>query len=166
MKTFIIAVALAISTASVVACSGSSPATPDTLAYGQVASEVSSAVQTHRAASASFATQGDCIGERDRYDGHIAPLLERMRGLSGDMDACMDSMGHHPTPTLGDTCDAMRSELTRHMAAACASPNADAEASEANTHADRMAAWAKTEHDRSDEIGGMIHGSGCQKATR
>ena len=159
MKSLI--VVLALSTAGPVACSASSSSTPDASAYGQVASDVSAAAQAHRAASASFATEADCMGERDRYDGRVAPLLERMRGMSGGMDACSDSMGHHETPTMSDTCDSMRSELTRHMAAACASANAEGQFAEVNTHADRMTQWAKTELDRSARMGGMMGGGGC-----
>ena len=161
MKTLI--VVLAICAAGLVACSGdSSPATPDTLAYGRVANDLSGAVQTHRAASALFATQADCIDERERYDGRLAPLLQRMQETSGEMDACMAAMGHPEAPTLEDTCDSMRSELTRHMTAACASANADVQIAEANTHADRMMRWARLEFDGSARLGGMMRDRGCR----
>ncbi len=156
MKTLIVAVAM-FST-GIAACS-SSGARPDTVAYGQVASDLSAAVEAHRAATVS-PTMVDCEGERGGYEERVTPMIDRMRGMSGGMDACMGSMGHNETPTMVDTCTMMRDELTRHVGAACASANPNDRIAEVNRHADRMIPWAKSEADRSARLGGMMGGSG------
>ena len=63
-------------------------------------------------------------------------------------------------PTMGQMCTSMRSELARHLGAACSSTNMAENAAEAGSHADKMHGWAQSEIERAQRMGTMMNGSG------
>jgi hypothetical protein len=133
---------------------------PDTADYERTASSISSAATAHRTAMASIANVSDCQTERDRYRAQVTPLVDHMQAMSGDMDSCMASMGHANAGSMGATCTSMRSELDRHMNAACASSAMSDNTAEATVHAQRMTTWANTESGQAAQLQSMMGGGG------
>lgn len=139
---------------------GSSMSGPDTAQYRQLATSISAAATAHRDAMATMTGTIDCQAERDRYRAQVTPLMDRMQEMSGDMDGCMESMGHASDASMRASCTSMRDELNRHYGAACASATPRDNAAEASAHADRMTGWANTEAGQADRMHSMMGGSG------
>jgi hypothetical protein len=148
---------------AVVGCGGMKG--PDVAAYRTLGAEVASTVESHRIASATL-SGAECAAERDRYAAELRPMLQRMTSMSGDMDACMDEMGHAGSGDLQSTCASMRAELDGHLAAACATADI---AGEAARHATAMAGMVAHEMDAAGTMqgmmgsGGMMSGGDCHR---
>jgi hypothetical protein len=87
-------------------------------------------------------------------------MIERMQGMSGDMDREMSMMGHGMDADMACGADAMMAELGAHAAAACTSASITDDRAEAMRHATAMETWATHQHQRADEMGGMMGSSG------
>lgn len=122
----------------------------DMAGYQNVMSEVSSSVQNHETAVAALTTVG-CATEMSRYAAEMAPMLDRMTEMSGQMGSCMVAAGS--SADMRSTCESMTAELDAHVAGACAAPDVVAETRE---HVQKMNAMLDRE---AGLIGSM--GSGC-----
>jgi hypothetical protein len=142
-----------------VACGGGSSGV-DPAAFGETASAISAAAEAHAAATAAFTQTSQCQAELSRYGTEMSAMIDHMQGMSGDMDACMSSLGHTQQATLGALCTSMAAELHRHMAAACAPSSLAGMITEADTHASTMMGMASTEESGATSMQMMMGGSG------
>ncbi|HET9595139.1 MAG TPA: hypothetical protein VFP65_06145 [Anaeromyxobacteraceae bacterium] len=138
------------------ACGGAHTPAPDTAAFSATASDLSIAAEAHLARMQQ-AGAGGCATETARYAGEARPLVDRMSGMSQDMDACMTAMGHTSSADMKTTCEQMRQELEAHLAAVCASADPMAET---ERHVAAMQQMAAHEMDRATTMHGMMGGSG------
>jgi hypothetical protein len=130
-------------------------------AFAHSASAVSASSDQHRRNMAGAPPSG-CAAEMARYGAEIRPMLEHMRQLGGEMDACMAAMGHAAEADLQATCDAMRASVDDHLAHGCAAADPAAAAAQ---HAEAMRAMADHELARAGMAGPMMGsgrmGGGC-----
>lgn len=134
----------------VLACGGGT--SPDIAAYQKLAADLAVTVDTHQT-NVTTAAGADCIAERNRYGAAIRPMLDRMSDMSVDMDACMRDMGHATPTDMQSTCQSMRGELDDHLAAACATQDA---AAEAERHATAMKRMLQHELDEASAMQDMM----------
>lgn len=145
--------------AALAACSSERMQDPGVAEFRVTAQEVGSAAAGYQAAAAGLPDAGACTAMHAAYDDHVRPLVDRMRTMAGAMDAHMTAMGSHDHADMGCVAAAMREELDRHAAAACAShadmgPNV----AEIDAHAGAMRTWAGHEDARCDELSSMMDG--------
>jgi hypothetical protein len=131
-------------------------------AFATLATDVSAAAGRHRANGEGAGPSG-CAGEMSRYGAELRPMLDRMEGLSGDMDACVTEMGHASSADMQGTCAEMRQELERHLAGGCAAADPAAEAAR---HAGSMQQLADREAQRSHAMGEMMGSRGGMMSGR
>ncbi|HET8723005.1 MAG TPA: hypothetical protein VFM53_02295 [Anaeromyxobacteraceae bacterium] len=151
-------VAAFVATAFVVACGGSGSGidTAEIQAFGTAAQGVSSAVEDYGVAAAAMTSPATCASVHATYDGRARPLVGQMQGMGPAMDAMMGSMGHMDAEDFGCSADAMRAELDRHAAAACASPtDVSVDAAEARQHVAAMEQWAGHAIGRDHDLASM-----------
>lgn len=147
-----------VAAAFVVACgnSGSGIDTAEIQAFGTAARGVSSAAEDYGVAAAAMTSPASCASAQAAYDGRARPLVGQMQGMGPSMDAMMASMGHMDADDVGCSADAMRAELDRHAAAACASPTDVAvDAAEALQHVAAMERWAGHAAGRAHDLASM-----------
>lgn len=151
---------LALLSGLVAACGGSShsssSSTLDVASFRSTAEAIANAADQHATTMNSVTSVAGCQVELSRYQGAVQPMLDRLRGLSDDMDLCMRSVGQPNYADARATCDVMFSELQTHMTQGCASSDMGVERAEAARHAQAMDGLAKHEEDRADTMGGMM----------
>ena len=153
MNSSIFVVALSLGLGACASSTGGSEAT----AISREASSIAAAASAHSDAMASVSGMAACESERDRYGAQVGPMLDSLESAAQDMDTCMAS-GGNSSPSMSAVCVRMRSELARHMGAACASAMMSDDAAEAALHASRMMGWAMTESDAANGMQGMMGG--------
>ena len=139
-----------------VGCGGAHMSAPDAAAFSSLANEVTARAQDHRVRMEQAGAAG-CSAEMARYAGDVAPLVDRMAGMSRDMDACMNAMGHTESADMQATCGQMRQELDAHVASTCAAADP---VSETARHVEAMQQMAAHERDRASTMGTMMGGTG------
>jgi hypothetical protein len=133
-------------------CGGAHMANPDADAFAALATEVSAAAEKHRRNMDGAGAVG-CSTEMSRYGAEVRPMLDRMSGMSGGMDACMAEMGQPESGDMQSTCDDMRRELEAHLASGCAAVDPRAETAR---HAGAMRQMAAHETQRAASMDGMM----------
>lgn len=140
------------------ACGGSTTGldTAEIQAFNASAQGVSAAATTYGTQAATMTSPATCGSIQASYDSQVRPMVEQMQGMGADMDAMMGSMGHMDAQDIGCSADAMRVELDRHRAVACASttdmvPNK----AEAQRHVGAMTQWASHAKGRSHDLATM-----------
>jgi hypothetical protein len=140
------------------ACGGSTSGlnTAEIQAFNTSAQGVSTAVTTYGTQAAAMTSPTTCTSAQTSYDSQVRPMVGQMQGMGGDMDSMMGSMNHMDAEDMGCTANAMRAEMNRHQAVACASttdmtPNK----AEAQQHVAAMNQWASHAMNRSHDLGSM-----------
>lgn len=82
-----------------------------------------------------------------------------MRLMSGDMDNCMNAMGHRSEADLAKNCGDMDAELGRYANEGCLSADTAKNRTDAEAHCDRMLEYLNLSSMRSQSMNGMM-GSG------
>lgn len=139
---------------ALVAGCGGMERSADVDAYQRVLSDALAAVETHAAAAIALAP-ADCGSEMARYEAEMRPMLDRMAGMSDDMDACMADMGR-ASAEMQATCEAMRAEVDAHRDAACTTGDI---AGGGSRHASAMRDMIQREMDASAGMQGMMDGT-------
>jgi hypothetical protein len=142
------------------ACGGSSNTRPDAAAYAALAQNISSAASSYGTAAAATTDVATCQSGHTAYDHQVRPMVEQMQGMSGDMDHEMSMMGRAGDADMTCGANAMMAELDAHAAAACTSTSMTDNHAEAMRHATAMESWATHQHERAEEMGGMMGTSG------
>jgi hypothetical protein len=137
-------------------CGGSSDTRPDAGAYAALAQSISSAATSYGSAAAATNDVAGCQSEHAAYDGRVRPMIERMQGMSGEMDREMAMMGTSRDADMTCGANALMAELDAHAAAACTSSSMAENHTEAMRHASAMETWATHQQQRAEEMGGMM----------
>jgi hypothetical protein len=159
MKGKMIALSLA---AAAAACGGSSNdgggnGTTDVQTFNTTSQAIAATASSYGTNAASMPGLAACSSDETGYDAQVRPMVQQMRTLSGGMDDRMRSMGQLSSADMACGSDAMLAELDLHQAIACASPtDMTPNESEAERHAQVMAAWAEHQRIRSVEVGSMM----------
>lgn len=138
------------------ACGGSSEERPDAAAYAALAQNISSAASGYATAAAATTDVASCQSAHAAYDSQVRPMIAGMQGMSGDMDREMAMMGHTGDADMTCGAAAMMAEVDAHAAAACTSTAMTDNHAEAMRHATAMDTWATHQHQRAEEMGGMM----------
>ena len=153
MRTYAIVLSASLSLA---ACGFAMHAIPDIDGFHRSASDLKTSVDRHRTNMMTVETEEACQAEHLRYDGEARPLVERMRMMAGDMDACMRAMGHEDQMDFATTCQELKAELDRHKSSACASTDPAVNRTEAARHADGMGGHTGLMMSRGSGMHGMM----------
>lgn len=125
-------------------------------AYSGLSQDISAAASTYATAAEGTADVPGCHAAHTPYRAEVGPMVDRMLGMSGDMDREMERMGHAASADMTCAADAMHAELAAHDAAACTSTDMAVNHAEAARHASEMEAWAEHQRARAGEMGGMM----------
>jgi hypothetical protein len=153
--------------AVVVGCGGGSHGAgeADVRAYSELAQQISSAASTYGSAAAATSDVPSCQSGHAAYDAQVRPMVDRMRAMSGGMDSQMGMMGHTADGDMTCSSDAMLAELDRHHAVACTSTDMTEDHAEAGRHATAIEMWAEHQRQCTDNMGGMMGGTGGSSTT-
>ena len=141
---------------------------PDVAAYQQLLTQAGKVVAEHLDAGTHVTTLSDCRAEQSQYDGRMRSLIEQMKGMSGDMDACMMSLGSSSSAGFGEQCNSMSSELNAHAQAACQSTDLTQDWAETRRDCDVMSSLLDQEQHgitmMNNMMGGpMMSGGTCHR---
>jgi hypothetical protein len=131
----------------------------DVQTFAALATEVSSAASSYATAAQATTDVAGCQAVHRAYDDHVRPDVERMQQMSPAMDGTISGMASMMATAndVGCASDAMRAELDRHAAAACASADMATNHAEAERHAGAMDAWAEHQVARCSEVQGHVN---------
>ena len=117
------------------------PTDSEVAAYQQELDALEAQVTAYEIEAAASSTEANCLETHHRYDALARPHMDRMRGMSGDLESC-GRMMMRGGETFGfrAMCGSMTSELDRYAAAPCGADVA-VNHSEAALHCRRMREW-------------------------
>ena len=134
---------------------GSSEAASALAAYQALGQQMSTAIATYAAETATLPDVGACEAAHVRYEAAMPGMVERMRQMSVAMDQHMAGMGRG---TFDMTCmaDAMAAELEHHHGAACTGADVTADEQEAGAHAAYMGSFMQQQRMRYQNAGASM----------
>ena len=140
-----------------VACGGTRA--PDLTAWDSEVDALRLRVGDYKTKAPTTSAPADCQHELGLYRTDMEPRLQRMRMMSGDMDNCMNAMGHRNEADLAKNCSDMDAELARYANEGCLSADAPKNRADAEAHCGKMLEYLDLSTTRSQSMNGMM-GSG------
>jgi hypothetical protein len=125
-------------------------------AYQAVGQDVSGAIASYAADTASMADDVACEATHAEYAEQMGLMLERMREMSTEMDRHMGDYGHTIPADLACVAEAMAAEFERHHAAACEAAEISADLTEAARHVGSMKSLVEHQRLRYEGAGTMM----------
>lgn len=125
-------------------------------AYQALGQDVSGAVATYQAETATLPDDPTCQSAHEEYATQMAAMVDRMVTMSGAMDRHMAENGHAVPIDMACVAEVMAAEFERHHAAACAATDLAADESEAAGHVSAMASLLRHQRVRYERAGSMM----------